>query len=138
MPTLRVIQLNDEGDARGLSFGVSGAPLDFLGSIVDMHVMTLAPGRIRGNHYHVARNEVILVVHTDTWSVLWDEGADTQVKQLTFQGNGAVVIEADPYASHAVRNEGERDLHIVAMTNGAFDVESPDSYPRIVASELTK
>ena len=46
--------------------------------------------------------------------------------------NKTVVVEIEPLASHAVRNDGQRPLLIFAMTNGPYDPGHPDAYSRRV------
>jgi UDP-2-acetamido-2,6-beta-L-arabino-hexul-4-ose reductase len=124
--------LSDKGDERGQSFSVPGSSLCFLGSAVDLHVTTIRPGHVRGNHYHVDRREILVVVFQGAWSLYWDHGPGTTTESRRFAGTGAVLIEVDPLASHAVLNDGNRDLHVVAMTNRAYDPGAPDTVHRPV------
>ncbi len=93
---------------------------------------TIRPGRVRGNHYHRDHFELLLILHTDRWSLHWDEGPDTPVQKREFQGAGAVMVEIEPLASHAVRNDGQTDLQIIGMASSIHDPASPDSIPRRV------
>jgi len=72
------------------------------------------------------------VRHEDSWTLAWDLGERTAVKSKKFDGAGTVVVEIEPLASHAVRNDGQRPLLIFALTNGLYDPANPDSYGRIV------
>jgi dTDP-4-dehydrorhamnose 3,5-epimerase-like enzyme len=61
---LTILELKDSGDARGNSFPV---PADWFSNtfpVRDVHITTVLPGHIRGNHYHVARHEVLIVIFT--------------------------------------------------------------------------
>jgi hypothetical protein len=129
-PELRVTVLENAGDVRGSSFQTGAGWLGFLGSVEDAHIATILPGQIRGNHYHVRRREVIAVLYADAWQLAWDNGADTEVNLIQFAGSGAVILEADPLASHAIENTGAALLWIVGLSNGAWDEHAPDAYPR--------
>jgi hypothetical protein len=129
-PELRVTVLENTGDARGSSFQTGAGWLGFLGGVDDAHIATILPGQIRGNHYHVRRREVIAVLYTDAWQLAWDNGADTEVNLIRFAGSGAAILEVDPLASHAIENTGAALLWIVGLSNGAWDENAPDAYPR--------
>ena len=74
----------------------------------------------------------LVVRYEDSWTLAWDQGEGTVPEVRTFEGAGTVVVEVEPLASHAVRNDGQRPLLIFDMTNGLYDPANPDSYSRIV------
>ncbi|MFI6655336.1 hypothetical protein ACIBL8_07475 [Streptomyces sp. NPDC050523] len=105
------------------------------GGHVDVHVTTLMPGAVRGNHFHVRRRELLLVLHEEAWSGHWDEAGDgTPLHSRTFGGRGAVLIEVPRLVSHAVRNDGSVPLHITGFSDGEYDPASPDAFPRSVVA----
>jgi oxalate decarboxylase/phosphoglucose isomerase-like protein (cupin superfamily) len=129
---LIVTVLKDSGDGRGSSFPVpegcfaSGFP------VRDAHLSTLMPGHVRGDHFHVARHEILLVMSVDRWSLHWDTGDGTPVDVRLFDGPGAAVIRVPPHASHAIRNDGSTPLQIIGLTDGPYDAAAPDAYRRQV------
>ena len=129
---VRILPLDDRGDQRGSSYTLPEQQFSFLGSVVDVHFSTTLPGHIRGNHFHRLRKEVLLVRFEDSWTLAWDPGEGTAPEIRKFDGTGTVVVEIEPLASHAVRNDGQHPLLIFAMTNGPYDRANPDSYSRIV------
>lgn len=131
---LKVIELKDSGDGRGSSFPVPEQCFEDGFTVRDAHLSTLSPGHVRGNHFHITRNEVLLVMSADRWSLYWDTGEGTQVTARMFDGPGSVLIRVPPYASHAIKNDGTQPLRIVGLTDGPYDPVSPDSYPRRVTS----
>ncbi len=122
--------LTDRGDKRGSSFSVDRRWSDFLPSAVDLHLTTLHPGAIRGNHFHKVRKEVIVILHRDEWTLYWDLGIGTPITQRKFSGGGAVLLTVEPLSSHAIVNSGEQDLYTIALTDAIFDPQRPDTYPR--------
>jgi len=129
---VRIVELEDRGDQRGSSYTLQNRQVTFLGSVEDVHFSTTLPGHIRGNHFHRVRKEVLVVRYEDSWTFAWDDGEGTVPEFRKFEGTGTVVVEIEPLASHAVRNDGQRPLLIFAMTNGLYDPANPDSYSRIV------
>jgi dTDP-4-dehydrorhamnose 3,5-epimerase-like enzyme len=129
---LRVTELGDSGDDRGSSFP---APAEWFAGgfdVRDAHLSTLLPGHIRGNHFHVARHEILMVLSVDQWSLHWDSGTGTAVEVRKFDGTGAVLIRVPPYASHAIRNDGSAPLQIIGLTDGPYDPTAPDAFDRPV------
>jgi len=131
-PQVTISVLQDSGDRRGASFKAGATWFEFLGGVAATHITTLLPGHVRGNHYHVRGREVLVVLFMDEWQLSWDQGASTAVCSKVFSGTGAVVVEIDPFASHAVANTGKFSLWIVGVSNVAWDPNAPDSQPRKV------
>jgi dTDP-4-dehydrorhamnose 3,5-epimerase-like enzyme len=133
-PGVRVHQLTNGGDARGDSFPVAADLLGHLRSVEELHVTTLKPGHVRGNHFHIRRREVLVVSYTDSWSLHWDTGAGEPVQSQPFDGAGCALVTVDPLAAHAIRNDGTSTLHVFGLTDGRYDPSDPDAYRRAVVA----
>ena len=132
--TLSVVDLKDSGDARGSSFSVPAELFAGPFPVADMHVATIEPGAMRGNHYHAVRREVLVIMAADRWSLHWDEGADTSARQREFTGPGAVLVTVPAGMSHAIRNDGALPMQLCGLADGPYDAARPDAYPRAVVS----
>jgi dTDP-4-dehydrorhamnose 3,5-epimerase-like enzyme len=133
LPTVRVTELRDTGDARGRSFSIGGAIGDAIGRVEDVHFATIVPGAVRGNHYHVARREAIIVLADDSWTLHWDSGEGTAAERREF-GGGAVLLDVDPLSAHAIENSGARELVILGCSNGPYDADNPDAFRRVLCA----
>lgn len=129
---IQVICLDNEGDERGCSYNVPKSTLKFVRKIKDVHIATIVPGAIRGNHYHVGRNEVVLIWYYDSWILAWDQNGGTNKHTRAFIGKGIILIEIDMDISHAIKNIGRKDIFIIAFSNKEYDVKNPDTHRRIV------
>ena len=118
---IRIVELANTGDGRGYSFTAPSEALDFLGRVADMHLASTAPGAIRGNHYHLRRREAIVVLPGTPWSLHWDRGEGMARQHRLFNGASAVLVLVSPGASHAVRNDGETPLWLVACSSEPYD-----------------
>lgn len=118
---IQISELHNSGDARGFSFTMPPQALAFLGRVADMHLASMVPGAIRGNHYHVRKQEAIVFVPGAAWSLHWDEGDDTIAQHRNFDGSTAVLVLIPPGTSHAVRNDGDAPLWIVACSSEPYD-----------------
>jgi dTDP-4-dehydrorhamnose 3,5-epimerase-like enzyme len=129
---LKVTVLSDSGDDRGSSFPAPNSCFEEGFTVRNAHLSILLPGHVRGNHFHVTRYEVLLVMSADRWSLHWDSGLGSPVEVRAFDGPSAVVIRVPPHASHAIRNDGIVPLHIVGLADGPYDPADPDTFPRKV------
>ncbi len=118
---LQIIELSNLGDARGFSFTIPSEALAFVGRMSDVHVASTKPGAVRGNPYHLRRREAIVVMPGSKWSLHWDEGDNSPAQHREFDGNHAVLVLVSPGQSHAVRNDGDRDMSLVAISSESYD-----------------
>jgi len=116
--------LPDLTDERGVSFSVPAQILYDL-AVRDVHIAAVRPGHVRGNHYHEKKAELITVIYADDWSFHWDTGPDTAVSSQEFAGSGAFSIQVPLLWSHAVKNDGIKDLWLFNMTDMSFDPTQP-------------
>jgi dTDP-4-dehydrorhamnose 3,5-epimerase-like enzyme len=118
---VRITELPNNGDARGFSFSPPSEAFDFLVRIADLHLASTAPGAIRGNHYHMHKREAIIFLPGAAWSLHWDEGEGTALQHRSFDGSISLMVLISPGCSHAVRNDGEKTLWLVACSSEPYD-----------------
>ncbi len=118
---IQITELNNSGDARGFSFTAPVEALEFVGRMADVHLASTGPRAVRGNHYHLRRREAIVVLPGMKWSFHWDEGDGAVPRHREFDGGQAVLVLVSPGASHAVRNDGDESLWLVAISSEAYD-----------------
>jgi len=118
---LQFTELSNNGDARGFSFTAPAEALAFVGRTADVHLASTGPGAVRGNHYHLRRREAIVVLPGAKWSLHWDEGEGSVPQHCGFEGARAVLVLISPDASHAVRNDGDSTLWLVAISSETYD-----------------
>jgi oxalate decarboxylase/phosphoglucose isomerase-like protein (cupin superfamily) len=118
---IQIEELSNRGDARGMSFTAPNEALAFVGRMSDVHLASIKPGAVRGNHYHLRRREAIVVLPGTKWSLHWDEDGNSGAQYREFDGRVAVLVLISPGASHAVRNDGESHLWLVAISSESYD-----------------
>lgn len=132
MAGINIRILENRGDSRGDSFKIPDETFKFIRGINDTHIATILPGSIRGNHYHIGRNEFILVLYTDSWILAWDDQRTSKIQTREFTGEGAVIIEIKEEVSHAIKNTGKSKINIIAFTNKKYRPEKSDTFRRVV------
>jgi oxalate decarboxylase/phosphoglucose isomerase-like protein (cupin superfamily) len=118
---IQISELSNSGDARGFSFTAPVEALEYVGRMADVHLASTKPGAVRGNHYHLRRREAIVVLPGAKWSFHWDEGNETAAQHREFDGSRGVLVLVAPGASHAVRNDAEDLLWLVAISSERYD-----------------
>jgi dTDP-4-dehydrorhamnose 3,5-epimerase-like enzyme len=92
----------------------------------NLHLGTVAPGAVRGNHLHRRTRELLLVHYRGDWEPAWSAGPTGSAQRRQFSGDGCLGIRIPPGIAHAVRNAGTRELTVVALTDAPYSREDPD------------
>jgi dTDP-4-dehydrorhamnose 3,5-epimerase-like enzyme len=131
---IEILEVSHENDERGSNTLFASRWIEERFPVQNIHVVTALPGHTRGNHSHRVQREILLVLHSDRWSLHWDTGPGTAVSRRVFAGSGAVAILVPPHGSHAIRNDGDAVLHIVGLADRPYDPANPDVVPRTVTT----
>ena len=66
--------------------------------------------------------------------LVWDTGANTSRHTQVFLKSGAVLVEVEALAAHAIKNAGNRELIILSCTEQPYDPDDPDVHTRQLTS----
>ena len=102
------------------------------GIIKNIHFGKICPGSIRGNHYHHQSKEMLIIGYLDTWTLAWAKKDSDEISKKEFTGSGAVLIKVNEGIVHSVKNNGDKDLEIIALSNRIFSKESSDTFSKIL------
>lgn len=114
-------ELPDRGDGRGAAFFFDPATIEWLGHVAELHVVAIAPGKVRGNHLHRERREIVFVHYEGEVQVAWRAAGTAEAGTLQFEGNGGFVARIEPGTLHAFKNSGAGFVEVVSLSNGHFD-----------------
>lgn len=88
----------------------------------DIHVVSLEPGAVRGNHRHAAGTEWMLICGGPaSIRVRWEN--DGPVETMVSDGGTPLLIEIPSPVEHAVRNDSEERICLVVFS----DVTAPEA-----------
>lgn len=118
---VEIVDLVNKGDSRGVSFTIPAEAIAFLGRSADIHLASMKPGAIRGNHYHLRRRAALVVLPGPKWSLHWDEDEYSGSQHRAFNGAFAVLLLIWPGASHALRNDGTGELWWFSISSETYD-----------------
>lgn len=132
MEDIEITAIENYGDIRGDLYNVSDADLQFLDKIQNIHFGKIHPNAVRGNHYHRQTKEMLIISYSDAWTLAW-AGKDTaQISTKEFTGSGAVLIKIKEGVAHTLKNNGDKDLELIALSNKRFFKENTDAFSRIL------
>ncbi len=76
------------------------------GIISDIHMVSMKPGAIRGNHYHVNKTENILIIGS-TCRVLAIDNITKEKEEEILENNEKILFVIPPDVTHAIENIGK-------------------------------
>jgi mannose-6-phosphate isomerase-like protein (cupin superfamily) len=121
MEAIQFIDLAKEirEDSRGFSFyPLKGRVLEPERLPEDFHLVSIAPGRVRGNHLHPGRWEWLYPFH-GTGYFMWEPHPGDLREQMV--SGRRLLIRIPPGVAHALRNPGPEPLYILAWREGKTD-----------------
>jgi len=98
-------------------------PQDLLSTF---HLVSIAPGQVRGNHLHPGHREYLFPFHGN--AVLIWESQTGKVQERLISGN-RTLVRIPPGIAHALKNPGPEVLYALAWREGAGDNTAPETVP---------
>jgi dTDP-4-dehydrorhamnose 3,5-epimerase-like enzyme len=132
MQHFEIIKLENYGDTRGALYNIPDSDLQFLDKIQNIHFGIIHPNSIRGNHYHHQSKEMLIITYLDAWTLAWAKKDSDEISKKKFTGSGAVLIKVNEGVGHSVKNNGDKDLEIIALSDRIFSKEGSDTYSKIL------
>ncbi len=121
---VRLIRLDAHawGDARGWGLRPFEAAGSDVGRVGDVHVVSLLPGAVRGNHRHPNVTEWLLILGAPV-TVAWRTPDGTE-ERVRADGEEPFLLELPPGTPHALLAEGPASAYLVSWADGVPDTES--------------
>lgn len=94
---------------------VEGLPLEWE-ELEEMHVVSLRPGAVRGNHVHDEGTEWLLICGGPAVAA-WRAPGQESVGRMEVPGDTPVLLEFPAGTEHAVRNDGAAVIHLMGFTD---------------------
>ena len=132
MQDIEITKLENYGDTRGALYNIPDTDMQFLDKIQNIHFGKIRPNSIRGNHYHHQSKEMLIISYSDIWTLAWAEKDSDEISKKEFTESGAVLVKINEGVVHSVKNNGDKELEIIALSNKIFSKENPDTISRIL------
>jgi oxalate decarboxylase/phosphoglucose isomerase-like protein (cupin superfamily) len=75
---------------------------------------------------------MLIIAYSDTWTLAWAKKDSDEISKKEFTGSGAVLIKVNKGIVHSVKNTGDKDLEIIALSNRIFSKENSDTISTIL------
>ena len=86
-------------------------------AVGDLHLVSLQPGAVRGNHYHEHATEWI-VLFGGAASVAWRTLATGELQVEAVAAKTPVVFEIPAGVAHAIRNDADEPIYLLSLSTG--------------------
>lgn len=97
----------------------------------NVHLVSLAPGCVRGNHYHRYQRERLCIFGSRARIAIVDRHSGLR-EEIDLAGEEPWLLEVAPGIAHAVKNIGRQTLYLLCYADRAFDPKQPDMVREIV------
>jgi mannose-6-phosphate isomerase-like protein (cupin superfamily) len=131
MESIQFIDLAKEirEDSRGFSFyPLKGRALAPERLPEDFHLVSIAPGQVRGNHLHPERWEWLYPFH-GTGYFTWEPNPGDLHERVV--SGRRLLIRIPPGVAHAMRNPGPEPLYLLAWREGKTE-SAEDTVPYVL------
>ncbi|OGP71330.1 MAG: hypothetical protein A2Z73_03640 [Deltaproteobacteria bacterium RBG_13_60_28] len=90
------------------------------------HLVSIAPGQVRGNHLHPGHRECLFPFH-GAGVLIWETPTgEAQERLLTGK---RTLVRIPPGIAHALKNPGPEILYVLAWRERAGDSSAPETVP---------
>jgi len=118
MADVKRVELRGNGWMNDRGWGAN--PLEAAGlsreHLGNLHVVSIKPGTIRGNHYHTSATEWILLCGGPA-KIAWRSGDENSIHETNISGTEPALFEIPQNVEHAVLNNSKGDIYLVSFSN---------------------
>lgn len=132
MEEVKVYDLNSYGqaDERGWMYALLDGPWGENLIIKNLHLGSIAPGQVRGNHYHEKQKEWFCVFGGEA-ELAWENSlGQVVVRKLAAQE--VILVEIPAGLSHAFKNTGQQNIFVCGFTEPKYNRGNPDRIEKII------
>ncbi len=93
--------------------------------IKDIHIVSMRPGAIRGNHYHAYKTEHIFVIGSTCRVVVMDNNTKEKEEKI-IEHNKKTLFVIPPHVTHAIENIGNEMSNLFCYSKIKEDLDTND------------
>lgn len=114
------LHLNDTGSFQELAHASNGIEFG------QLSLLTVAPRRTRGGHYHTHKKEWFCCLRGQCCIVATEVGTG-QWRSLVLSADKREFIAINPYEAHTVLNNSDQECELLVICDKVYDPENPDT-----------
>ncbi len=131
MKEVEVIDCIQHEDERGWVAWPVISHLLVQGKISDLHVPSMKPGAVRGNHYHQHTNEYAFVLSGPCRALFYNNTTGEQWEFVVTQ-HKPKLFKIHPNVTHAFKNESNQDIFLVCYNESLQERSDTDTLRRVI------
>lgn len=101
------------------------------GKYCNVHIPSLKPGAVRGNHYHADQAEYVLILGKNC-RVVAVENTSQRQEELFFEEAPDKLILFPPNVTHALKNEGDEMVYLVCFNERDGGKDEPQTKRKVI------
>jgi UDP-2-acetamido-2,6-beta-L-arabino-hexul-4-ose reductase len=99
-----------------------------IGKMAQINLTVAAPGKAKGNHYHLHKTEWYCVIRGRMKLTLRDIDSG-KTTELTLDDEELKLVKIPARVTHGFKNIGEGDMYLLYCTDAPFNPQDPDTFP---------
>ncbi len=125
MGIIQIKEIEFDQDDRGWSIRPITDEEISAGKIKDIHMVSMRPGAIRGNHYHAYKTEHIFVIGSTCRVVVMDNNTKAREEKIIEQNKKALLV-IPPHVTHDIENVGNEMSYLLCYSKVKEDLDMKD------------
>ena len=125
MEIIQIKEIEFDQDDRGWSIRPITDEEISAGKIKDIHMVSMRPGAIRGNHYHAYKTEHIFVMGSTCRVVVMDNNTKEREEEI-IEHNKKALLVIPPHVTHAIENVGNEMSYLLCYSKAEEDLDMSD------------
>jgi UDP-2-acetamido-2,6-beta-L-arabino-hexul-4-ose reductase len=126
MGIIQIKEIDFDQDDRGWSIKPITDEEISAGKIKDIHMVSMRPGAIRGNHYHAYKTEHIFVMGSTCRVVVMDNNTKEREEEI-IEHNKKALLVIPPHVTHAIENVGNEMSYLFCYSKVKDDLDRNDA-----------
>jgi dTDP-4-dehydrorhamnose 3,5-epimerase-like enzyme len=131
MEIIQIKEIEFNQDDRGWSIKPIADEEIRTSKISDVHMVSMRPGAIRGNHYHVYKTEHMLVIGGTCRFVSMDNNTKKREEKIIEQ-NKKILLVIPPNVTHAIENVSNEISYLLCYSKVKEDLDTNDVVKNII------
>jgi UDP-2-acetamido-2,6-beta-L-arabino-hexul-4-ose reductase len=125
MEIIQIKEIEFDQDDRGWSIRPITDEEISAGKIKDIHMVSMRPGAIRGNHYHAYKTEHIFIMGSVCRVVVMDNNTKEREEEI-IEHNKKALLVIPPHVTHAIENIGNEMSYLLCYSKAEEDLYTND------------
>ena len=128
MQGFEIIELDGYRDARGWNTHPIPYELIEQHKLDNVHLVSLEPGAVRGNHAHKRQTEYIFIMGGPCRVAALNK-ATAEISELVVQPGDMYLFKVGPGVGHGFKNISNQTIYALCFSDLRFDPANPDWEP---------